>query len=266
MITDLTSADDGRCMDLAERVGWPREAVKWRLLLSLGRGYATRERDTLTSMVMIVPHDGASFVAMMVVDPTLRRRGFGRRILEHALVEAARPVMLYATAAGQPLYENLGFEVVDGVHKLFGVAPSATSSLCYLTDREAFFAADARAVGVGRRRFLGQLLEVADRTVENGRGGYAVRFHNGAVNVVGPVIAESEDDAIELVDNALIGARGVCRVDVARSSPGLVSHLRARGFVEEAPAPLMLLGQPLAGSAAPGERVRYRAIALQAFG
>lgn len=230
------------------------------MLLELGRGYATRDGDALTSMVVITPHDVGSFVAMMVVAPELHGRGVGRKLLEHALVEAPRPVMLYATSAGRKLYEKLGFVAVDGVHKLAGVA-TGRGELPPIVDREGFVAADARAVGVGRRRLLERLLAVADRTVTNGRGGYAVRFHNGAMNVIGPVIAETEDDAMELVDAVLAGAVGMSRIDVAVSSPRLVAHVRSLGLDENDIAPLMVLGGAIAG-----ERARYHAIVLQAFG
>jgi len=260
-VIEALSLDDlARCQDLAERVGWPREEAKWRMLLELGRGYAIRDGDALTSMVVITPHDVGSFVAMMVVAPELHGRGVGRRLLEHALVTAPRPVMLYATSAGRRLYEKLGFVAVDGVHKLGGQAPATTSTLPSITDREEFIAADARAFGAGRSRLLAELLAIADRTATNGRG-YAVRFHNGAMNVVGPVIADAEDDAIELIDAVLVGAGGMCRIDVARTSPRVVAHVRSLGFAEKELAPLMILGAELRG-----DRARYHAIALQAFG
>jgi GNAT superfamily N-acetyltransferase len=259
VIESLSLDDLERCMDLAERVGWPRERAKWRMLLSLGRGHATRDGARLSSMVVITPHDEGSFVAMMVVDPALQGRGVGRRLLEHALVEAPRPVMLYATNAGRKLYEKLGFVEVGAVQKFGGVVSHA-HELPPIEDREAFIAADARAFGGRRRRVLEHLLDIADRTVTNGRG-YAVRFHNGAMNVIGPVIADSEDDAIELVDAALTGATGMTRIDVAVSSPRLAAHVRARGFAQKEDAPLMVFGGALRG-----DRGRYHAIVLQAFG
>ncbi len=245
-------------MDLAERVGWPRERAKWRLLLALGRGYATRADGRLTSMVVITPHDEGSFVAMMVVDPDHGGRGLGRRLLEHALETAPRPVMLYATAAGRPLYERLGFVPVDEVISLTGLLPGGPRPP-RPHDADAIVAADARAFGIGRGGLLRALLAIADAVAATDDG-FAIRFSNGAIDVIGPVVAASQEAAIDLVEQ--VGASGICRIDVPRSSHRVVEHLRSRGFIQRTRAPLMTF--PTADLR--GDRARYHAIALQAFG
>jgi GNAT superfamily N-acetyltransferase len=257
---DTLSLDDlERCMDLAEQVGWPREHVKWNLLLSLGRGYGTRDGDALSSMVVITPHDEGSFVAMMVVDPARQGTGLGRVLLEHALEEAPTPVMLYATPAGRPLYEKLGFVEVDRVRKMSGWLV-AEESYAATPDRDAILELDARAFGIRRTRVMSALLEVADHVVQ--RDGFALRFNNGAINVIGPVVAPREEAAIELINAVIAGVSGRTRIDVAESSPKVIAHMQSLGFEDHGPAPFMTYPQ----ADLRGARRSYHAIALQAFG
>jgi GNAT superfamily N-acetyltransferase len=256
VIDRLRSDDAERCMDLAERVGWPRETAKWRLLLELGTGYCTRAENKLTSMVVITAHDEGSFVAMMVVDPAHGGRGLGRELLEHALSAAPKPVMLYATERGRPLYAKLGFVAVDEVISLVGTLPDRHPRRDSDLD---LVAADARAFGIRRPRLIEALRQIAD-AVATRDDGFAIRFHNGAIHVVGPVVAASQEAAIALIEE--VGTSGMCRIDVPLSSHRVVEHLRERGFIQRTRAPLMTW--PTADLR--GERDRYHAIALQAWG
>lgn len=145
MIRALEPRDTERCMDLAERVGWPREPAKWSMLFALGPGYGTDAEDEgLSAMVMMPKLGGLTFVAMMVVAPEVRGRGLGRRLLEHALASARAPVGLYATEMGRPLYERLGFVEVDRVSKHMGPLDRAVHDLAK---------AAARWRGTSRSRF-----------------------------------------------------------------------------------------------------------------
>lgn len=248
-------------MDLAEQVGWPRETAKWRLLLTLGVGHCTRAGDALTSMVMIIPHDEGCFVAMMVVAPDQHGRGLGRALLEHALSEAPRPVMLYATPKGRPLYEKLGFVAVDEVIRFEGSPRHTPSRTSPLVHAETIIARDARAFGIARPRMVRELLAIADRVVADD-GGFAIRFFNGATSIVGPVVAASQEAAIALIDDAWVGTSTHGRIDVPVSSPRVAAHLEKNGFCAIARAPFMTW--PNADRR--GDRVRYHAIALQALG
>jgi hypothetical protein len=254
-------------MDLAQRVGWPREGAKWDLLLSLGRGHGCPALDgALLAMVVITGLEGAGFVAMMVVDPAAQGRGLGRTLLEHAMTEVGPPLMLYATAAGRPLYERLGFCEVDGAQKHIGmlrpalrppeVRDAAASDHARIVDE------DARAFGFRRSALLTRLLEHAGRVVVDERGGFAIRWHNGELEVVGPVVAEDEDAAIALVDGASEGCVSRARVDVPVGSSRLAAHVRSLGLEDLGPAPLMIWPH----APVPGDRSRYHALALQAFG
>jgi len=266
----LGSADVERCMDLAERVGWPRERAKWEMIFALGPGFGiVGAGGALSAMVAFPRHEGASFVAMMAVDPAAQGRGLGRALLGQAMRRPGQPLMLYATEEGRPLYERLGFREVDRASKHVGIptlpsgwtAPGAVR-VATSSDHAAVVESDARGFGVRRASLLQLLSSRAERTVVDAHGGFAIRWSNGHVAVVGPIVARSEDAAIALCDAAIVGAPGMVRVDVPVGSPRVAEHVRSLGLIDLGVSPLMTWDQgPL-----PGARASYHALALQAFG
>jgi hypothetical protein len=180
--------------------------------------------------------------------------------------QSAPPFMLYATPAGRPLYERLGFGEVDGVRKLIG-APRPSSAgvgvrVASSEDEAAIVARDTEAFGVDRSRLMNTLLSRAQRVVVDESGGFAIRWFNGDLAVVGPVVAENQEAAITLVDAVLLGCSSRARIDVALRSMRLVGHLRALGLDDRGDAQLMTYP----AGYLPGDRARYHAIALQGFG
>lgn len=265
--SQLGLEDVPRCLDLSEAVGWPRETEKWRLLLSLGQGFGALDATGALEAVVTMPeHDGATFVAMMLVHPSQQGRGLGRALLEHARALVPSPLMLYATPAGRPLYEKLGFVAVDGVSKHIGV-PERTQMPAGVTAHgaevlPALAALDAAAYGVPRPRLFSALVPLVRRVVRDGDGGFALRWFNGELEVVGPVVAATEAAAIALIDGVLVGAAGRVRIDVSERSRAVAAHIAGRGLFELAKAPLMTWPERFL----PGDRARYHAIVLQAFG
>jgi GNAT superfamily N-acetyltransferase len=270
VIEPLAPRDREACIDLAARVGWTPEPAKWDVFFALGRGFGIRGADgKLTSTVMLPEHDDATFVAMMIVDPALQGKGHARTLLSHALGQARPPAMLYATPAGRPLYDRLGFVEVDRVRKFIGVAAKAAKTVSnHATVRDGgcedlarIVDHDAAAFGLRRSRMIRVLLARAERVVKDDRGGFALRWHSGDLHVVGPVVAQDPAAAMNLVDAALVGATGRVRIDVR--SPSLAEHVRTTiGLQELETAPLMTWPSALAL----GERSRYHAIALQGLG
>jgi|JI10StandDraft_1071094.scaffolds.fasta_scaffold271233_2 GNAT superfamily N-acetyltransferase len=266
--------DRDRCMDLAERVGWPRETAKWDVFFELGRGFGVRRGDALDAMVMLPSHEGATFVAMMVVDPRAQGRGLGRALLEHALAQANAPAMLYATRAGAPLYTKVGFHEVARVEKHIGTPavptehPRGASARHWVADDSVRIAdlvtSDARACGLRRPRMIAALVARSKRIVVDDQGGFALLWSNGHLDVVGPVVAEDETLAIDLVDAALehVDPGVLARVDVVSTSTRLAAYVAARGLQRLEDAPLMTWPNALH----PWERDRYHAIALQGLG
>ena len=68
--------------------------------------------------------------------------------------------------------------------------------------------------------------------------------------------------AIALCDAALADRQARVRIDVARGSPRLQAHVQRLGLADLGYGPLMTWPD----ARLPGERARYHALALQAFG
>lgn len=269
MFDRLTTADIPACLDLGERVGWPRAGSRWDWFFELGPVWGKREgAASLSAMVSFPQHEGAQFVAMMVVDPAFQKRGLGVGLLTHALEATPRvPTMLYATDEGRPLYEKVGFREVDTVARYLGVprdVPAASGARAATASDVAWIVdADARAFGFRRAKLLRTLIAASSRIVVDDRGGYVIRWPFAAIDVLSPVVAESPEAASSLIRAAIEGATRPVRVDLTGST-GLVlaDELVKMGLAHDMTTPLMLRGaERLAG-----ERSRYFAAAFLAVG
>ena len=113
----LVLADLPGCVELAADRGWPPEENKWRLLFAVAEAYGVDEPGgrELAGMVTLTRYgDALAVVGMMVVAARHGRQGLGRLLMEHVLAQAGPAVVyLIATAAGRPLYEQLGFRTLD---------------------------------------------------------------------------------------------------------------------------------------------------------
>jgi len=111
----MTSGDIVHGMRLKQQAGWNQTEADWQRFLKLQPdGCFIGEfqgRPVATGTTCVLDREG--WIGMILVDESMRRRGFGTRMMRHCLehlarlgVEAAR---LDATPLGRPLYEKLGF-------------------------------------------------------------------------------------------------------------------------------------------------------------
>ncbi len=100
---------------LTRQAGWNQTESDWQRFLSMQpEGCFVAEMDgssagTTTTCVF----DGVAWIAMVLVDKSVRGRGIGTGLLRHAIdylkERNVRTVRLDATPAGRPIYEKLGF-------------------------------------------------------------------------------------------------------------------------------------------------------------
>lgn len=281
-IRPLGASDLDDCLRLAVRRDWQPEATKWRVTLDVGSG-AGIDRDDgagLAGTVIAIGMDaregsGLGALAMLLIDPDHERRGWGRALTEHALdLLGRRPTLLYATTMGQPLYERLGFVVVEALvkHTALRTAlhlPSPGRGVRQLQhdDVDAVSALDAEAYGVPRPAVLRAILAVASSAVvietSDRITGYAIAWPGWDTTTVGPVVAASDEDAASLVAYlAALEPGHPLRVDVPHPRSHLRALLRSWGFVEVQTFPAMLLG----ARTLPGDRDRLFAISSLSLG
>ncbi|WP_247597656.1 GNAT family N-acetyltransferase [Streptomyces sp. RKND-216] len=262
----LTLDDLAACGDLAESRGWGREAHKWRLLLTAGRGYGVDAPDrpgalagafVLTFYPALPGGRAYTCVSMVLVAERFARRGLGRHLVRHALAESGdHAAFLSATPNGRPLYEELGFRPVGTSCMLRGpftpavgddVRPAAVRP-ARAADLTAVRALDARAFGADRTELLARLPAFADRFVvahdpDDPHGaltGFAASWPNDGTTVLGPVVAHDTATAQKLITDLALHAPGPVRFDLGGRHPELGDWLRARGLTGDFSCTLMV--------------------------
>jgi GNAT superfamily N-acetyltransferase len=285
LVRPLDPPDLPACLDLAADRGWPREDAKWRFALAAGSVFGIDDpRGGLAATIAVTRYDpGLAVIGLLLVAAGHGRRGLGRRLTEHALEWAAgRVVYLYATPEGRPLYEALGFRVVDHVTRHvgpFGPAEPGAGALGagalaggllvrppVPADRAEALALDRAAFGAGRASTLGALARLADQVVvaadDRGIAGHGSAWRNLDVLAIGPLVARDDAAALALIQAMAAQADGPVRVDLPARHAGVSRWLAARGVLPAPPDPLMSYrGQPL-----PGNRDHLYALFMQALG
>ena len=262
---------------LSRAEGWPHTRNDWSLLASVAEGVAIRDGRTLKGTALWVPYGPrVASVCMVMVDPSVRRRGLGRRLMDRVLADTAgRSLRLVATPSGQPLYQALGFEESGRVHKLEG-APSLAALgprngvvLARESDMPAILALDAAAYGADRGRLLAALMDAGDAMILRDPfvTGYAVRRPFGPGVVIGPVVAPSLAAAKRLIAAQAAKVRDApVRVDTPDAA--LRDWLKGCGLTHTTSEALMVRHDPAAPEAyrSYGRGAVTFALAAQAFG
>jgi GNAT superfamily N-acetyltransferase len=291
-IKPLTSADLPGCLALGRDRGWLPEERKWRLLFDLAVVYGVRDPGGELAGVTVLTRYGAEFavIGMTLVATRYAGRGLGRALMNHALAKAGDAIVfLHAPPIGRSLYEELGFVPVGASHTYLGTfrpilpavpeapagprparpeVPAAErgSRLAGPGDLMAIRRLDARANGTDRallvRRLPGftEQLRVTERP--GGITGYAGAYRGASYACIGPVIADTVDDAETLIADVADAIAGPLRIDLGDRHPQLRKWAAAHGLTPRASAALMVLG----GRPLPGDRARCFAPLMRALG
>ena len=187
------------------------------------------------------------------------------RVLQDA---RSRSLKLLATQEAQPLYEKLKFQsagrsqrhqgrIRDGQRPHDRIERATNSELA------AIQAIDEQVLGVNRGEILQHLVETGDVNVlrSNGRiSGYAIIRPFGAGHVLGPLVAENEDDALALLHATV--KPGELRVDRFMEAALLGEQLNELGLAGHEVTNVMVRGDWPTG----GTRFRAFAMASHAWG
>jgi GNAT superfamily N-acetyltransferase len=258
----MTPDDIPLGMRLKALAGWNQTAADWEMLLEAGRGLVAVIDGVAVGTATVVGYGQAfSWVGMVLVDPTFRRRGIGTALLDAAILAGRRygAVRLDATPQGEPLYRRLGFAVEYGLMRMrrSGAQPSAAPATDDFRGRVEMLATewipeiaayDAPLFGARRDVILGALQRRATGyalCIRRGDefDGYCLGRVGSGCDQIGPLMAGDAEIAQRLLVAALrnSGGRDVI-VDVPTSSPGWLEVLERQGFVAERPFTRMCLG------------------------
>lgn len=255
----LTLDDVPACSDLAESRGWLRETTKWQWLLASGEGWGLFDDDGLVGTTILTRYPELSAVSMVLVAQRRERQGMARKLVSHVLDTGVST--LFATDMGRPLYEQLGFHSVGftDIHTgVLDVPISRTSDIAGPADLDELVARDAKASGLTRPSQWEWLLR--NGTVRMSEHGVLGAWRDpGERLMIGPVIAATPEEACDLIADAAAG-EGRVRVDV--HDPEVVAFIREHGMESFGTCTWMVRN----ADQLPGDRARYHAPILQAFG
>lgn len=210
----LTSLDVPAAMRLKTLAHWNQVPEDWRLCFRLAPesclGLTQSGRLLGTAVTLRYP-TSVAWIGMVLVDPDFRRMGLGTRLMEAALDKACDDTwtLLDAAPAGRPLYQKLGFRDIGTILRLCGtvrakVTPESDASPLDDEGLEAMIAADAAVAECDRSALIKGLYQRSpDLAMGLQRQGQWTAFCIGRQGSdflqLGPLLADSEEDAIELI-------------------------------------------------------------------
>lgn len=245
-VRPLATPDLAGGLALSTGAGWNQNPADWRLLMRTCSGVGVEHPATgLVGTTMAWRFsDRLAWINMVLVDAAFRGQGLARRLMEACLRDLAATghgALLDATDMGVPLYTRLGFagtrEIVRYVRPAGANRIEAVSTAVPIRsgDLPAVTAYEGRVAGMYRPVILADMLErcpaVAWRLgrVDAPRG--CVLGRDGRVATqVGPLSAETMDEAKVLLAQALAGVEGAVLVDAPTENPAWTAHLEALGF------------------------------------
>lgn len=213
-VGDIEGIELERLHALSLSVGWPHRAEDWRFLRDVGRGVVVLDEiGRVQGSAMWFEH-GADFatVGMVITSPRLQTLGAAQWLMKRIFDKVGgRDLRLNATRAARRLYLSLDFLPEKTVYQCQGIARLETMAspgdmrdvrTLGAGDIPAAIALDAAGFGVMRTALIERLFA---HSVGYGLfkgeqlSGFALCRPFGRGHVVGPVVAESDADAVAIV-------------------------------------------------------------------
>lgn len=261
----MRTADLTEALWLTQAESWSHRLEDWAFHFRLGRGWVACGDDTrVVGTALWWPYGRRlATIGLIVVDRAYQGQGIGRRLMGAVMSDAgSRSLHLVATRAGSRLYQQCGFEHRGEICQHQGVATAAplppgagTARLRRVTsaDLPAISQWDAAAFGAERAHVITAVLDDGEGFLAERDGrlaGYALARSGGRGTIIGPVAANDETLAIELIAHRLRRVTGFARLDVPADATLLRAWLESAGLPRVDQAPVMTRGDaPQRGTA-----------------
>jgi predicted N-acetyltransferase YhbS len=255
-IRPMTARDVDEAADAVLRSGWGDRRVKlaWVAGHAACRAFVAESDGAIVGTGITTVNGPVGWIGTIWVEPAWRGQGLGRAMtlatIEAADAAGCSTLVLVATAAGQPLYERLGFRIQTEyrIVEAPGLGGGGTAPRVRAfrdTDLTAILELDAAATGEDRAHVLTEFA-APDTTrcvvrEDGSLGGFIVRAPWGG----GATIAPDLDDALAILHARRLASTPERRVRaglLATNSAGL-ERLRADGWVNSWHAPRMIRGE-----------------------
>ena len=258
----LADSDLPACRALSDEAQWNQTENDWRFLLSTGHGFGFEDSSrALAASAVVLPYGRRiAWIGMVLVSAPARRQGLATLLLRHCLAWCRAQgfvPLLDATPAGRPVYVSLGFADVRKLTR-WRCAPAVTAPAGWeqapFSGKVGTFALDPCVewdeprFGADRRALL-RMLEASHPDLalqlvgsQGELRGYCLGRTGRAATQIGPVMAETEMEALELLEAALYRTRGPVLLDAPDGRMLFERALKARGFQPERPFTRMACG------------------------
>ncbi|MBI4557176.1 MAG: GNAT family N-acetyltransferase [Candidatus Hydrogenedentes bacterium] len=248
----MTVNDFDAGLRLCRAAGWNQQREDWeRFLLCSPAGcfVVEHDQDVVGTVATLNYANRVGWIAMVLVEPSLRRQGIGTRLMRAALdaLSHCECVKLDATAEGRTVYVKLGFTdessfsrmTLSSMPNLIGTTPAHIRDMGD-GDIDSAVALDRIAFGASRGAVLESLYALAPEyafVAENEAGdpvGFTLGRHGHGFEHIGPIVAPDLETAKELARAAFLRAsRNPVLTDVSLHTPAWVAWLRLLGFSEQ---------------------------------
>ncbi|CDX12143.1 GCN5-like N-acetyltransferase [Mesorhizobium plurifarium] len=214
-IGDIKGVELDRLHALSLSVGWPHRAEDWHFLREVGQGVvALDEIGRVLGSAMWFGHgDSFATVGMVITSPRLQTLGAAQWLMKRVFDNVpGHDLRLNATRAARRLYLSLDFQPEKTVYQCQGIArlPTAGSSAeagsdvrtLDASDIPAAIALDAAGFGVRRTALIERLFAHSHGygLFKNDKlNAFALCRPFGRGHVIGPVVAETDADAVAIV-------------------------------------------------------------------
>jgi GNAT superfamily N-acetyltransferase len=257
----MTEADLPLGLRLCRQAGWNQIEMDWRRFLGMQpQGCFVAELNGVPVATTVTCLFGpVAWIAMVLVEMTARRRGVATSLLKHALdfldSQGVETVRLDATAAGQPVYERLGFAPEYRLTRYEGAAPQADSeprtSRATASLLSQIVTLDRRTTGTDREKLLVRLFDEspdAMRVVhrDDELQGFITTRRGANATQIGPCVATSHAGPLLLSDALNHWSGRPVFIDVPCDSIVAVEVVEASGLKAQRHFTRMYRGKRLA--------------------
>jgi GNAT superfamily N-acetyltransferase len=230
---------------VARLLEYPRHSPHGAILVACGE----RAAGEVIGVACTAAFGATGWIGALGVLPEARRRGLGAALTEAAVqwlrARDARTVLLYATDAGRPVYERLGFVAEERAiawRGVAGAAPPLALRTLAAADRERLRALDLETTGERRDAVLDAIDPLAGVAADDPGGaclaGWALASPWGAGTAIA---ARAPEVGVALMAAATAGPAAGTLVVPDGNAPA-VEALRAWRFVRLNDALRMRLG------------------------
>lgn len=244
-IRPMRAADLELGLRLCRQAGWNQIDSDWRRFLDMQPdGCFVAELDgTPVGTTTTCIFGPVAWIAMVLVEVNARRRGVATALLKHALDfldrQGVRTIRLDATAAGQPVYEKLGFTPeypltrYEGTAPQVGTQPDVTEATASSLVKIVAF--DQRMTGTHREKMLTRLFAESPQALrvlyrDGQLEGFATARRGAKAIQIGPCVATSRAGAALLSDALNRYAGRPVFMDIPRDNAAALRIAEASGL------------------------------------